>query len=63
MHRRIMMSHNLVTEIKKKVTHSKIGKQIAFHQDMKSKMIIYISIPPQMQEPSPFLSLNPKSVW
>jgi len=33
MHRQIIMSHNLVTEIKKKLTRSEIVKQLAFHCD------------------------------
>jgi len=38
MHRRIIMSHNWVTEIKKKLSRSKIGQQLAFHQDMMWKL-------------------------
>jgi len=37
MHSRIIMSHNLVTEIKPKLTRSKMGKQLAFHRDLTSK--------------------------
>jgi hypothetical protein len=63
MHRRIIVSHNLVTEIKKELTHSKIGKQIAFHIDMRSKITVCLSVPPLMLEPSPCLRPNPKSIW
>jgi len=62
-HRRIITSHNLVTEIKKKRTRSKSGKQIAFHQQMTSIITLCLSIPPLTQEPSPCLRLNPKSIW
>jgi hypothetical protein len=53
----------LVTEIKKKQTRSKIGKQIAFHKQMTSKITLCLSIPRLMQEPSPCLCPNPKSIW
>jgi len=62
-HRRIVMSHNLVTKIQKNLTHSKIGTQIAFHWDKISKMTISFSIPPLRQEPSPCLCPNPISIW
>jgi len=39
------MSHNLVTKIKKKLTGNKIGKQIALHHDMMSKIAVWLSIP------------------
>jgi len=61
--RRIIMSHNLVTEIKKKLIHSKIGKQLAFHCNQTSKITVCISIHPQTQEPSPSLCRNPISIW
>jgi len=59
MHRRIIMSRNLVTKTQKKLTESKIGRQIAFHRDMTSKMSICVSIPPLAEEPSPCLRPNP----
>jgi len=62
MHRRIIMSHNLVTEIKKELTHSKIGKQLAFPHDEMSKISVCISILPQTQEPSPSLCRNPIAI-
>jgi len=62
-HWRIIMSHNLVTEIKKKLTSSKIGKQLAFHRDQRSKITVCISIVPQTQKPSPSLRRNQISIW
>jgi len=62
MHRRIIMSHNLITEIKRKLKLSNIGKQIAFHHDLMSKITDFQSIPQQMQELSPCLRPNPKSI-
>jgi len=53
----------MVTEIKKKLTCSKIGKQITFHQHLMSKITICLSIPPQTQEPSPCLCPNLISLW
>jgi hypothetical protein len=63
MRRRIMMSHNLVTESKNTLTHSKIVKQLTFHHDRMSKTTVCISIPPQTPEPSPSLCQNPISIW
>jgi len=63
MHRRIIMSHNSDTEIKQKMTCSKIGKQLAFHRDQTSKSTVCTSILPQTQEPSPSLRRNPISIW
>jgi len=62
MHRWIIMSHNLVTEIKEKLTRSKIGKQLAFHHDQTSKGAVCTAILPQTQEPSPYLRRNPISI-
>jgi len=62
-HRRIIMSHNLVTQIKKKLTHSKISKQLAFHHDQMSKITVCTSIVEQTQELSPSLRQNPISIW
>jgi hypothetical protein len=62
-YRPIITSHNLVTEIKKKRTCCKIGKQNAFHKQLTSKITIYLSILPLTQEPSPCLRPNPKSIW
>jgi len=58
MHRPIIKSHNLVTEIKKTLTRRRIGTKIAFHRDMMSKMTICLSIPLMTQEPSPSLCLK-----
>jgi len=63
MHRWIIISHNLVTEIKTKLTRSKIETQIAFHSSTSSKFSIWLSIPPLMQELSSFLCPNPISIW
>jgi hypothetical protein len=63
MHRRILMSHNLVTEIKQKLTRSKIGKQLAIHCDQTSKITDCTSNLLQMQEPSPSFLWNPISIW
>jgi len=52
------MSHNLVSEIKKTLTHAKICTQIAFHQDMTSKIQICLSIPVVTQEPLAWLHSN-----
>jgi len=61
--RRIIMSHNLVTEIQKILTLSKIGTRFAFQGDMSSKLTIRLSIPPATQEPSRILGAKPISVW
>jgi hypothetical protein len=50
MHRRIIMSHNVVTEIKKMLTQSKIGTVIAFHRDVTSQIPICLSLSPLIQE-------------
>jgi hypothetical protein len=49
MHRRILLSQNLVIEIKQKLKRSKIGKQLAFHRDQTSKITVFTSNLPQMQ--------------
>jgi hypothetical protein len=63
MHSRIIMSHNVVTEIKQKLTHSKIGKHLASHRDQTPKSTVCTSIVPQTQEPSPSLCQNAISIW
>jgi len=60
MQRQIIISDNLVTEIKKMLTHNKIGKHIAFYKDMMLKITVCLSIHPQTQELSPGVRLNPK---
>jgi hypothetical protein len=57
------MSHNLVTEIKKMLTHGEIGTQIAFPRGMTSKTPYYLFIPSLMQEPTPSLLSNPMLIW
>jgi hypothetical protein len=44
------MSHNVVSELKQKLTRSKLGKQFAFNQDLTSKVTVLASIVPQMEE-------------
>ena len=63
MHTQIIISHNLVTEIKEMLTCRKICKQIVFHQDRMSKITVGITIHPMMQELSPCLRPNLKTIW
>ena len=63
MHRQIIISHNLVTEIKKKLTRSSFGKHVAFHRDQTSKITVCISILLQTEERSPSVRWNPISLW
>jgi hypothetical protein len=63
MYRRIIVSYNVVTEIKEKLTRSKIGEQLAFHDDQTSKITVCTPILPQRQEPSPSLRRNLIPVW
>jgi hypothetical protein len=58
-----IMSHNLVTDIKTKLTCSKIGKKLGFHRNQTSKIELCISILQQTQEPSPSLRRNQLSMW
>ena len=62
MPRRIIMFLYLVTEIKKTLTHCKIGKLIAFHRDLTSKITVCLANTPQMQQPSPSFHPNLKSI-
>jgi len=62
-HSRNMMSDNLVTEMKKMLTHGKIGTKIAFCKDLMSKIQICLIIFPMMQELSPCLDPKPISIW
>jgi len=57
------MPHNLVTESKQKLTHSKMGTQIAIPRITSSKIAICGLTSPVMQELSPFLSPNPIPIW
>ena len=52
MHRRIIMTHNLVAEFNQKLTHSKIGTQNAFETDSLPKMAMWVSIAPALHEAS-----------
>jgi len=58
MHRRRIMSDSVVTEIKYKLTCSKIGSRIAFWLHMKTKKVIWQSILPVTHAQSPFHHLN-----
>jgi hypothetical protein len=62
MHRQIIMSHNLVSEIQKMLTRSKIGKHIAFPRDQTSIITVCLSMAPLTQKPSPYLCPNPKTI-
>lgn len=57
-HKRIIMSHKIVTEIQKKLTCSKIGTANAFHTARLSTTAIRIAIPLVMLNPSPLLGPN-----
>ena len=57
------MSHNLVTEMQKKLTNSKIATQIAVQRDMSPMIAILLSIPPVTLDPSPLLIWNQISIW
>ena len=57
------MSHNLVTEIKKTLTCSKVGPHFAFNRDRSSKLTLWLSTPTVTWEPSPYLRPYPISVW
>jgi len=63
MDRRIIMSHNLVTDNKYKLTRSKRGTGIAFQIDTSSRLPICVIIPPVTQEPSPCPLWNAISIW
>jgi hypothetical protein len=62
MHIWIIMTHNLVTEIKKKLTGSNIGKQLSFHHYQTSTISVCICILPRTQESSPSVRQNPISI-
>ena len=61
MHRVSIVSPNLDTEIKQKLTRSVFGTWIAFQWDMRLKDSIYLSIPLAMQEPLLIICQNPIS--
>jgi hypothetical protein len=63
MHTPIIIFHNLVTETKRKLTRSKIGKQIAFHRDISSKIAIYPSNLAGKYKPLPRIWANTIVVW
>jgi len=63
MHRCINMSHNFVTEIKEKLTCSKIGTRIAFQRNMLSIMTNLLFILLVSQDPSAFLGVTSRSIW
>jgi hypothetical protein len=63
MHRGILISYNLVTEIKQNLTRIKIGKQLTFHRDQTSKSTVCTTILLRTKDPSPSLHRNPISIW
>jgi hypothetical protein len=63
LHRRIILSHNLVTKIQNKLTSNKTGSQTSFTRDTSSKIPNSLSTLPVTQEPSPCLCPNPISTW
>jgi len=63
MHWQIILSHSLVTEIKLKLTGSKIGSWIAFLLDRMSNRVLFLSILPVTHGPSPFLRPNSIVIW
>ena len=63
MHRRIIMSHSLATDIKYKLSRSTIGTQIAFRLEMPLGIVIWVSSLPARNTPSQFLCPNPISIW
>jgi hypothetical protein len=44
MDKHIILSHNLVTEIKKKLTRRKIVKQLAVHHDQTLKITVGVAV-------------------
>jgi len=62
MHRWVIMSHILVTEIKEMVTCSKISTHIAFWRDTSSEISISLLTPVETQVQSPFVPPNPVSI-
>ena len=44
-HKQILMSHNRVAEVKKKLTQSKIGTQLVFHSNMLPKIQFCLLFP------------------
>ena len=57
------MSHNLVTEIKKMLTHGEIGTPITFHRDMSSIITNCAGSVQMTNEPLQYVHLNPIPVW
>jgi len=63
MHRWIIMSHTLVTKIKKNLADSEIGTQVVFHRDLSSKISVEPTLLRMMQDPSPCVRPNLISMW
>jgi len=57
------VSHNLVTEIKKMLTPSKIGTPITFRGEKLSVITNRALSVPMTNEPLQFVHLNPIPVW
>ena len=63
MHRQIIMSHNLVTEMKEKLTGNEIDAPMTFRRDTFSNMSICLFTLLAKQEPSRFVCPDPISIW
>jgi len=63
MHRRIIILHTLVTEIKTMLTHNNIRTSITFHEDMSSIIVICSSSPQTKNKQLQFVYRNPIAVW
>jgi hypothetical protein len=59
----MIMSHNLVTEIKKMLTHSQLGTPITFHGDMSSIIINHACSGQMTKEPLQYVVQNPIPSW
>ena len=63
MHRQLIMSHNLFTDIKNQLTRRKIVTYISFYQDMKSTIPLCISISLQNKGMLRYVRPNLISIW
>jgi len=57
------MSHNLVSEMKKMMTHSKIGTPITFRREKLSIVTNCAYSVPTTNEPLQYVHLSPIPVW
>jgi hypothetical protein len=58
-----ILSHLSVTEINKMQTLGKVDTQFVFTRDRTPKLTMWLSIPPVMREPSPYLRPYPIWIW